>query len=300
MPACLAALTLSTGGCVVATSRFDAKVREADALREALASVNREKTAMDARAEALSRKLAEEQAAFERCETRAREREEELRKLREGYDAAGRNYEGTRITREQLITELLEKEKESGKRIQAWSARALACETERESLRKDSASMKQKIADLEKRVAETPDTIAIRMERDILAGRVERMTEEKRLAERNRRERLAKLSRELSAISPQANPLPVGPGMRLRLPGALLREPGTRELSKSAAEILRAVARSAAAIPAASIVVAAEEPEIAASIRAVLARESNLSGERILPAPGGREKGSAELLLIVP
>lgn len=300
LPVCLAALTLATSGCVVATSRFDAKVREADALRDALASVNREKTALEARTEALSGKLAEEKAASDQCAARAREREEELRKLREEYEATSRNYEGTRITREQFITELLEKEKASGKRIQEWNTRALACEADRETLRTDSASMKQKIAALEKRIEETPDMIALRMERDILAGRVERLKEEKRLAERERGARFAKLSRELSAISSEVSASPVGPVLRLRIPGKLLRENGTRELSNPATAILHAVAASAAALPAASIVVAAEEPETAESIRALLARETNLSGERILLAPEGREKGSAELLLIVP
>jgi len=300
LPVCLAALTLATGGCVVGTQRFEAKVREADALRDALASLNREKSILDARTEALSSALAGEKEASERCAARAREREAELQKLREDYDAASRNYEGTRITREQFITELLEKEKASGKRIQEWNNRSLACEAERETLRADSASMQRKIAELEKRVEETPDGIALRMERDILVGRVERLTEEKRVAERERGARFTTLSRELAAISPEVDASPFGPVMRLRIPGKLLRETGAPVLSPPAGAILRAVAASAAAFPTASIVVAAEEPEIAESIRAQLAREKNLSGERILLSPGGREKGSAELLLIVP
>lgn len=300
LPACLAALTLATGGCVVGTQRFEAKVREADALRDALASVNRENTILDARTEALTRALAEEREASEQCAARAREREEELRKLREDYEAASRNYEGTRITREQFITELLEKEKASGKRIQEWNNRALACEAERETLRANSASMKGTIAELEQRVEETADAIALRMERDILVGRVERLTEEKRVAEREREARFATLSRELSAISTEVEASPSGPVMRLRIPGKLLREPGSRELSKAADQVLRAVAASAAAFPTASIVVTAEEPETAESIRALLAREKNLSGERIRLSPGGKEKRAAELLLIVP
>ena len=300
LPACLAALTLVTGGCVVAASRFEAKAREADALRDALASVNREKHASDARTEELARALAGEQEASEQCASRAREREEEFRKLREEYDSASRNYEGTRITREQFISELLEKEKTSGERIREWTTRAMDCEAERESLRTESASLKRTIADLERRTEETPDRIALRMERDILAGRVERLSEERRVAERERGDRFASLSRELSAISPEVEASPVGPVMRLRIPGSLLRERGAGDLSDSAGAVLRAFAASAAALPTASIVVAAEEPEIAESIRALLAGEKNLSGERILLSPGGREKGSAELLLIVP
>lgn len=300
MPACLAAMTLATAGCVVGASRFDAKVREADALRDALASVNREKNAVDARTVVLSQKLAEEKEASRQCASRVREQEEEFRTLREKYDATSQTYEGTRITREQFIAELLEKEIASGKRIQEWNSRALACEAERETLRTESASMKQEIAELEKQIEATPDAIALRMERDILVGRVERLTEEKQLAERERGARFAKLSQELSTISPEVDASPVGPVMRLRIPGKLLRGKKAGTLSNPAAAILRAVATSAAALPAASIVVNAGEPEMAKSIRALLARETKLSGERILLAPGGREKGSAELLLIVP
>jgi hypothetical protein len=300
LPVFLAALTLATGGCVVSTSRFDAKVREADALRDALASVNREKTSLESRMEALSGNLADETERSEKCDAQARKREQELQKLREDYNSASRNYEGTRITREQFITELLEKEKASGKRIQELNARSLACETERETLRRDSASMKQKIAGLQKRIDEIPDGTSLRMERDILAGRVVRLQEEKRLAEQERGARFAKLARELSAISPEVDAVPIGPVLRLRIPDNLLLDHGTRKLSDPAAAILRAVATSATALPTATIVVTAEEPKIAESIRALLAGEKNLSGERIVLAPGGREKGSAELLLIVP
>lgn len=300
LPACLAAITLATGGCVVTTSRYDAKIRENDALRDALASVNREKNVLEARTETLSGKVAETQESLERCIAGTAEREEELQALREDFDEANRQYEGTRITREQFITELLEKEKASGKRIQELNTRALSCETERESLRTESASMKQKIADLEKRIAEAPDAVALRMGRDILAGRVERLTEEIRLAEKERGSRFAQLARDLAAISAEITASPNGHALRLRIPGHLLREDGKETLSEPAAAILHAVGTSAAAIPSASVVVAAGETPTAESIQDLLARETNLPGDRILLVPGGREKGSAELLLIVP
>lgn len=300
LPACLAALLLAAGGCVVPTKRFDAKVREADALRDALASVNREHQALEARTEALSKRLSEETESRERYAAQAREREEELRAVRRDFEEATRTYEGTRLTREQFITELLEREKASGKRIQEWNARALACETEMESLRKKSASMDQKIADLERRVAETPDLLAIRMERDILAGRVQRLTEEARLAEKDRTARFESLTRDLSAISSDVTASPFGRILLLRIPPRVLREGNAKTLSTSAAKILHAVGTSAAALPSASIVVAAEEPDTAESIRTLLGRDTKLPGDRVLLAPGGREKGSAELLLVVP
>ncbi|GAB4368597.1 MAG: hypothetical protein Kow00128_14070 [Deltaproteobacteria bacterium] len=300
MPVCLAALTLATGGCVVASKRFDAKVREADALRDALASVNREQQALQARVEALSKSLAEETDSRKRCETEARGREEELLALRREFEEASRAYEGTRLTREQFITELLEKEKVSGKRIQEWNTRALACEAERESLRKETASLKQNIAELEARVAETPDRAALRMERDILAGRVDRLMEERRLAEKERSARFDALVRDLSAISSEVSAVRAGTVLLLRIPGHLLRPGKKKALPKPAERILHAVGTSAAALPTATIVVSAEEPATSESIRDLLGRESNLSGERIRVAPGRGGNGSAELLLVVP
>lgn len=299
MPVCLAALTLATGGCVVASKQFDAKVRETDALREALASLNREQQVLEARLASSTGKLAEETDARKRCESEARGREEELRTLRREFENTSRTYEGTRLTREQFITELLEKEKASGKRIQEWNGRALACEAERESLRKETASLKQHAAELERRSAETPDLLALRMERDILAGRVQRLTEERLRAAKDRAARFESLARELSAISPDVSASPAGTVLLLRIPGHLLRE-GKKTLPKPAERIFQAVGAAAAKLPTASIVVAAEEPATAESIRALLGRETTLSGERILLAPGGREKGSAELLLVVP
>lgn len=300
LPVCLLALTLATDGCVIATSRFDAKVRESDALRDALASVNREKNALEARNEALAKQVAEEKDASERCAARAATQEEELRKLRAEFAETSRNFEGTRITREQFITELLEKEKGSGKRIQELSARALACESERETVLRESASMKQKIEELAKKAAETPDLVALRMERDILLGRVERLSEEKRLAEKRRTERLEALVREIAAISPEVTASPAGPALRLLLPGKVLLGKGKTTLSDAGKEMIGRIGKAASEFPGASVIVATDGRPAADEIQALLAREKNLPRERILVDPGGREKGGAELLLVVP
>lgn len=54
--AALAAL-LSCAGCIVTTSTYDAKVREAEALRDAYASSNREASRLAREVEALSKKV---------------------------------------------------------------------------------------------------------------------------------------------------------------------------------------------------------------------------------------------------
>jgi hypothetical protein len=54
--AAVAAL-LSCAGCIVTTSTYDAKVRETEALRDAYASSNREKSRLAGEVEALSKRL---------------------------------------------------------------------------------------------------------------------------------------------------------------------------------------------------------------------------------------------------
>jgi len=60
--AAMAAL-LSCAGCIVTTSTYDAKVREADALRDAYASSNREASRLAGEVKALEKKVAGRSAA---------------------------------------------------------------------------------------------------------------------------------------------------------------------------------------------------------------------------------------------
>lgn len=68
--AAIAAL-LSCAGCIVTTSTYDAKVREADALRDAYASSNRETSRLAGEVKALEKKVAGQEAAIEELSSRA-------------------------------------------------------------------------------------------------------------------------------------------------------------------------------------------------------------------------------------
>jgi len=70
MFAAVAAL-LSCGGCIVTTSTYDAKVREVEALRDAYASSNRERSRLTGEVEALSREVAGQKAALQELSSRA-------------------------------------------------------------------------------------------------------------------------------------------------------------------------------------------------------------------------------------
>ena len=65
-----AAALLSCAGCIVTTTTYDAKVREADGLRDAYASSNREKAKLAGEVEALSREVAGQKSALEELSSR--------------------------------------------------------------------------------------------------------------------------------------------------------------------------------------------------------------------------------------
>src|SRR3990170_7963263 len=161
------ALALGTGGCLVTASTYEAKTREADTLREAVAFSNKERGTLEARLLSSEKQIsgAKEENAI--LSARLRDVEGELRTLKEELSSIMGKYEGTRITREELISELLEKEKATGKRIQELSAMAQACDAEREKLRKEAASREMTVADPDKQAEETPEMETPRRERDI-------------------------------------------------------------------------------------------------------------------------------------
>jgi chromosome segregation ATPase len=68
--AAVAAL-LSSAGCIVTTSSYDAKVREVEALRDAYASSKRESTRLAGEVESLSKQVAVQNAALKELSTRA-------------------------------------------------------------------------------------------------------------------------------------------------------------------------------------------------------------------------------------
>ena len=131
----LAAL-LSCAGCIVTTSTYDAKVREVEALRDAYASSNRDTSKLAGEVDTLSKQVTAEKTAGKALADRLREREESQKRTSGQLDALRKAYEGSRLTWEQFIDELLGKEKATGKRLQELSSRADACAEELAELRK--------------------------------------------------------------------------------------------------------------------------------------------------------------------
>ncbi len=295
----LLAMAWVTGGCLVTASTFDAKAREADTLRDAVAATNREKNALEAKHVVIQKQLSEEQEKNKALASRNREQEKELHRIRDELSQISRKYEGTRITREELISELLEKEKATGKRIQDLSARVQALEAERDRLAKEVAAQERTISGLEKQAVETPDPASLRQERDILLGRIERIREERLLEGKRRNQRFADLAKTFSGISAQITSVPVGPAMRVLVPDKILFRKGKKGFTDQGMKVIGEVGKTASDFPDAAIVVTAREKPQADEILAVLTREHSLPPGRVLASAGSRD-GETELLVVIP
>lgn len=284
---------------MVTSSKYEMKTKEADTLRDAIAGVNKEKTVLEAKNEALRKQLADEQEAGAALSARVKAQEAELQRSNEELAAARKSYEGTRITREQFISELLEKEKATGKRIQELNTRAQTCEAVLESLRTGSSAGAGEPSDLKKTNGAPGDYEELKRERDILLGRVERLTEERKQENRRRDERFAALTEAIGKVSRDASVTPLGPALRVELPDKLLTAKGKSQLSPGGKRIAEAVGKAAAEFPTSSILLSMGGKKVAAELRSVMAAAGKLPPTRILYKPHGQEKG-AELLLLVP
>lgn len=292
-------LCFAAGGCMVASSKYDLKTKEADALRDAVAAINKEKTVLEAHAEALRKQVADGKAAEAELEGRVQAQQAELRRMGEELASAKKNYEGTRITREEFISELLEKEKTTGKRIQGLTERAQTCEASLDALRKETSVRDSELAGLKKDAGKPGDNEALKRERDILLGRVERLTEERTQEERRRDERFAALSDALRKVSRDVSVTPLGPALRVVLPEHVLLAKGKSTLSDGGKKTIVLAGKAAAEFPTASVLVSAGGKKVAGEIRAALAAAGKIPEERILVKIYDKEKG-AELLLLVP
>ena len=295
----LVAFTLGAGGCLVTTSQYEAKTREADSLRDALASASKEKSTLESKYEAAQKQLSDEKKENMELSSRNRELEENLGSVKEELASIGGKYEGTRITREELISELLEKEKATGKRIQELGETAQQCDMERERLQKEAVERQNTIASLEERIAETADRETLRRERDILLGRIERIKEERLQEARRRDSRFAELAKTFSGISSRIESARVGPAMVVRVPDTVLFRKGKSSVSSAGKKVVREMGNTATEFPAAAIIVTAGEKSKAEEIRTLLTKALSLPRERVY-ADAGSGTRVTELLLVIP
>jgi hypothetical protein len=291
-------LLFSGAGCIVTQSAYEMKAKEADSVREALAPLNREKARLAEENAALAREVAAGMEARASLEAQLAEKSDSVKILSEELAAERQKYEGRRVSREQFINEMLEKEKATGKRLQELSARAEGYERDMERMKKEIAERDQEVAALRKMLEEAlPASEATRLERETLAGRVERLQEERREAERRRDELLSGLSAGLGKLSPEVSVFPMGPILRVVVPEKLVvKEPGG--LTRLGSAVMSQVASAASGIPSASLVVITGGKASAEALRGAAAK-GNVPAGRLYSHVRARER-QAELLLIAP
>jgi len=283
--AAVAVLLFAGSGCIVTGTTYEMKAKEADSLRDAMASLNREKGKLAEENATLAKQVAAGKETEAALSARLAEKDESLKRLSDDLAAARQVYEGSRGTREQFIDELLEKEKATGTKFQELSARAERDERELAELRK-------------KLEAGIPESESARRERDILAGRVERLQEERREAATRRDDRLAALSASLGKLSREVSVSPMGPALRVAVPEKLVVKDRGGRLTELGAALVSLLAEAAADLPSSSLVVITGGKASADALRDAAARDKAPEG-RLFTHVREREP-RAELLLIAP
>lgn len=298
-PAAAAVLLFAGSGCIVTGTTYEMKAKEADSLREAMASMNREKGKLAEENASLAKQVAACKEAGASLSARLAEKDETVKRLSDDLVTARQMYEGSRGTREQFIDELLEKEKATGKRLQELSARAERDEQELSRVRDEMAARDREIAGLRKKIeTEMPDAEAARRERDILAGRVERLQEERREAASRRDERLAALAANLSRLSREVSVTPMGPALRVAVSEKLIVKDRGGNLTDLGSAVVSLLAEAAADLPSSSLIVVAGGKASAEALRRAAARDK-APEDRLFSHVREKEQ-RAELLLIAP
>jgi hypothetical protein len=292
-----AVLLLSGTGCIVTRTAYENKAREADELREAMASVNRERALMAERNSALEGQLATGKQNEALLASRVTELEGSPDRLGEGLPGERRKVDGNRITRERFVDELLEREKATGRKLQDLSSRSEACETDLARTRRETADRNREISALKGRLAAlVAQGDELQRERSILSGRVERLREERRDAARSRDRKFEGLAADLGRISREIDVTPLGSALHIVMPEKLVvRERGQR-LTRLGETILTKVSGTVSEIPSASLLVVAGGKTVAETFRSAAGR-GGVPKARIFSRV--REKSTAAEFLLI-
>jgi hypothetical protein len=274
------------------------KTRETDSLRSALASLNREKSKLAEENAALSKQVAAGKETEAALSKQVKEMDDSLKRLGEGLTGSRQSYSGGRITRDQFVNELLERERATGRRIQELAARAEGYEKDLERIRRETAVRDQEVAELRNKLSVLVSREEqLQRERNILSGRVERIQEERREASLHRDEKFSRLSADLGKVSPEIEVTPLGSALRIVVPERLVVAERSGNLTKTGASIVSKVSGVMSDLPYASLLVIAGGKAAAEAVRAAAASDGRIPKERLISHV--REKGrTAEFLLI--
>ncbi len=274
-----ALLLLPAAGCIVTRSSYEMKAKESDTLREALASMNREKRKMAEENAELAKQVASCKETEAALSSRAREMEASQKRLEEAIPGSRQTSDGNRIPREKFIDELLEREKATGKRLQELSARNEGYERDLDRMRRETVARDREVAEFREKLS-------------ILVPRTE-----SRDASRRRDETLAGLAADLGKVSPEINVTTLGPALRIVVPEKLVVRERGGKLTDMGTAIVSKVSGAVSDLPTASLLVIAGGKSVAEAVRSVASSNGRIPKERLLSHVRDKDR-TAEFLLI--
>ena len=267
-------------------------------MRDALASLNRDKAKLAEENAKLSKQVASIKDAEAALSSQVKEMEASLKRLGEAMPDSRPAFNGNRITRERFIEELLEREKATGRRLQELSARNEGYEQDLERMRRESAARDREVSELKEKLSIlVPRGEQLQGERNILSGRVERLQEEQRNTLRLRDEKLARLAADLGKVSPEIDVTPLGPALRIVMPERLVVRGSSGKLTKMGTAIVSKVSGAVSDLPSASLLVIAGGQAVAETVRSAASSTGRIPKERLLSHVRDKDR-TAEFLLI--
>ncbi|RMG58613.1 MAG: hypothetical protein D6713_07290 [Deltaproteobacteria bacterium] len=153
-------VALLVTGCLVPRSRYDAKVKEAEELRRSYAEVSQERESLRKQLGEVEKTVDSLRSELEKTKKELEASREENAKLKETVAQLQDTYATTKISRETLINELLEKEKEYSGRIKKLTLENASLKTRIASLEKESESLKTALEAARRELAEKEKSIA--------------------------------------------------------------------------------------------------------------------------------------------
>lgn len=180
-PALILVLCLCQG-CFVATSKYDEKTRETEILRAALSESKKKNNALLTEVEEINKTVNSLSEKLTTVQGELEIKEKEVVRLKEVVDELQRTYDSTKISRETLIDELLEKEKKYSTQIKELTVTNSKLESDLATLNNTFTGMKNEL-DLSKNQLEDAQTRNRELERlsstvHILEGKIQRLQEE--------------------------------------------------------------------------------------------------------------------------
>lgn len=162
-------------GCFTTTSKYDAKVREANMLRNALSESKKKNNALSTEIDEIKKTvdaLAEELSA---TKGQLEARQEESERLRVAVEEMQKRYDTTKISRETLISELLEKEKKYSSQIRELTEKNAQLENTAKTLDGELDGLKNRLQTAEDKNSELENVSSKVL---LLEGRISRFKEE--------------------------------------------------------------------------------------------------------------------------